>query len=385
MRRNCATVIGAQIFRKADVSRLSVYIKLRCRGFVRGLATGVPSPETSDAKHDRGGHPPQARVEPVKMPALSPSPLVSIIIPCWNGEDVVGDAIESALGQTYQRVEVIVVDDGSTDASRDVIHSYGDRVRWETGPNRGGCAARNRGLHLAKGDLIQFLDADDVLLPEKLARMVPVALAHGPNAMTICDWETHKLSGRIQRSTEISDYTGEDSVVFCLGKRLPTESPLHWRMNLDRVAGFDESLPCCQEFDLHLRMAILGLKLVSVPEVLLVVRRRLNSVSADGLKVIKQHPIVFGKVLGLAQAAGTFDEERREALAYAYAKDARHLVRFHDQPDLAREYYALAESIKPGAALRAFGNFWTRSIAHVVGPIRTERLIARVRPVRVES
>ena len=95
------------------------------------------------------------------------SPLTSVVIPCYNAEGYVGEAIESALNQTYRPVEVIVIDDGSTDGSLDVIRSFGDRIRYESGPNRGPSAARNRGVQLARGELIQFLDADDVLHPEK--------------------------------------------------------------------------------------------------------------------------------------------------------------------------------------------------------------------------
>ena len=79
-------------------------------------------------------------------------PLVSIIIPCYNAEKYVGEAIESALAQTYPNKEVIVIDDGSTDGSLQVIKSFGHRIRWETGPNRGGSAARNRGIELARGE-----------------------------------------------------------------------------------------------------------------------------------------------------------------------------------------------------------------------------------------
>src|SRR5438309_6069595 len=96
--------------------------------------------------------------------------LVSILIPCRNAERWVGQAIESALGQTWPEKEVIVVDDGSTDSSLSIIKSFGDRIRWETGPNRGGNAARNRLLELASGDWLQYLDADDYLLSDKVAR-----------------------------------------------------------------------------------------------------------------------------------------------------------------------------------------------------------------------
>src|SRR3954463_8415699 len=100
------------------------------------------------------------------------SPLVSIIIPCFNAERYVGDAIRSALAQTYDSIEVIVIDDGSTDGSLKVIKSFGDAVRIESQPNAGACAARNHGIDLARGEYVQFLDADDLLHPEKIARQM---------------------------------------------------------------------------------------------------------------------------------------------------------------------------------------------------------------------
>ena len=88
---------------------------------------------------------------------------VTVVIPCYNAELWVGRAIKSVLDQQGVTVEVIVVDDGSTDGSLEVIQSFGDRIRWETGPNRGACAARNRGLELATARYALFLDADDYL------------------------------------------------------------------------------------------------------------------------------------------------------------------------------------------------------------------------------
>src|SRR5260370_4039681 len=96
--------------------------------------------------------------------------LISILIQYLNAERWVGQAVESALGQTWAEKEVIVVDDGSQDGSLDVIKSFGGRIRWETGPNRGGNVARNRLLELARGEWLQYLDADDYLLPLKIER-----------------------------------------------------------------------------------------------------------------------------------------------------------------------------------------------------------------------
>ena len=92
--------------------------------------------------------------------------LVSIVIPCYNSEVYVSESIESAINQTYKNCEVIVVNDGSTDSSLQIINSYRDRIKIIDQANQGGCSARNRGLDFACGEFVQFLDADDILSPE---------------------------------------------------------------------------------------------------------------------------------------------------------------------------------------------------------------------------
>lgn len=110
---------------------------------------------------------------PPVSPANVNEPLVSVIIPAWNAGATLAATLESALGQTWPSLEVIVVDDGSTDDTRDVARRFGDAgVRVYTQENAGAAAARNRGLHRAEGELIQFLDADDLLDPEKILLQV---------------------------------------------------------------------------------------------------------------------------------------------------------------------------------------------------------------------
>ena len=101
-----------------------------------------------------------------------PRPLVSIIIPTRNREALVATAIDSVLNQTQQDFELIVVDDGSTDATQEVLRAYGNRIACLRIDHAGPSAARNRGIAAAQADLIAFLDSDDLWLPRKLERQL---------------------------------------------------------------------------------------------------------------------------------------------------------------------------------------------------------------------
>ena len=113
---------------------------------------------------------------------------VSVIIPCYNAERWLSEAIDSCLAQSYQPVEVIVVDDGSTDDSLKIIKSYGDLITYRTGPNKGGNYARNLGFSLSKGSYIQFLDADDYLRPRKLEKQIQYLEETGADVV-YGDWQ----------------------------------------------------------------------------------------------------------------------------------------------------------------------------------------------------
>jgi glycosyltransferase involved in cell wall biosynthesis len=103
---------------------------------------------------------------------------VSCVVPVCNGERFLGEALDSILAQTHLPTELIVVDDGSTDRSQEIAESYGDRVVLLRQPNRGPAAARNRGIRAARGELLAFLDADDLWHPAKLDRQVAFLRAH---------------------------------------------------------------------------------------------------------------------------------------------------------------------------------------------------------------
>jgi glycosyltransferase involved in cell wall biosynthesis len=98
--------------------------------------------------------------------------LISCIVPVYNGERYLGETLDSIFAQTYQPLEIIVVDDGSTDGTATVAASYGQRVRYLCQTNQGKAAARNRGFGAAQSEFIAFIDADDLWHPEKLTRQI---------------------------------------------------------------------------------------------------------------------------------------------------------------------------------------------------------------------
>lgn len=203
--------------------------------------------------------------------------LVSIIVPCYNSETWIAEAIRSALDQTWETKEIVVIDDGSTDGSLSVIKSFGNSIRWETGPNRGGCAARNRGIELAQGDYIQFLDSDDALMPDCIeGKMVMDRGADERACSGVELWAE-------ESSRDMVDYWNWPvyDLEFIIKKGAPsTLAPLHLRKDLAAIGGFREDLRCAQEYDLHLRMAAyLGIRFVSNGMIGAKIRRRGQSVS----------------------------------------------------------------------------------------------------------
>jgi glycosyltransferase involved in cell wall biosynthesis len=115
--------------------------------------------------------------------------LVSIIVPCHNATRWLAETLESALAQTWPHREILVIDDGSRDDSAAVADRFASRgVRVLTQPNRGAAAARNAGLRQARGDYVQFLDADDLLAPDKLERQVRLLRERGDDCIATCAW-----------------------------------------------------------------------------------------------------------------------------------------------------------------------------------------------------
>jgi glycosyltransferase involved in cell wall biosynthesis len=184
---------------------------------------------------------------------------VSILIPCFNAERWIGQAIESALGQTWPDKEVLVVDDGSTDGSLAVIRRYEGRIQWETVSHQGGNAARNRLLERASGSWLQYLDADDYLLADKVAPQAEFVAAHPDVDVVFGPVTLEHWSEDGSRLEALPIPEPHDHWVLLARWQLPqTGAPLWKKQAIVDVGGWKIDQASCQEHELYLRLLMAG-------------------------------------------------------------------------------------------------------------------------------
>jgi glycosyltransferase involved in cell wall biosynthesis len=253
-----------------------------------------------------------------------PSPLISVVIPVYNGEGFVADAINSVLAQEGVEFELIVVDDGSTDATPAMLSRYGGAIAVHRQRNSGESAARNAALPHVRGELVLFLDADDLLPTDYLNRFAAVACEAPAIEVFHCGW----------RGVSYEDgaplYAQEEPLPIDVDPfhELPTlgmphiDSLLVRRSALARVGGFDPNLRVQADWDFCLRLAASGARFRGVPGNVAVVRRRPDSVSgsrrrdlaAVGLAVLERHLRGHARCPACARAEAGLREWQRAAL-----------------------------------------------------------------------
>lgn len=277
---------------------------------------------------------------------------VSAIIPTYNRRDLVIRAIESVLAQTRSVEEIVVIDDGSTDGTGDVLRErYGGRIRYVYQPNAGVSAARNHGMSIAQGRYFALLDSDDEWLPKKTARQIEWMEAHPDFGMVLCDVE------RIDAQRRVIDIFHRREVIREDGWALrwiihnpalaPASAVLRREVFAD-IGGFDESLRTAEDIDFHLRIAH---------------RWRIGVIEAPLVRAMRGHD-------GLSAESSTYDDyvrvveravehardkvdaaELDRALAATYARNARGLLiqkRWREGCRMAAQAWRLT----PDAALR---------------------------------
>lgn len=190
-------------------------------------------------------------------------PLVSVIIPTYNSAAYLPSALDTVLAQNYPNTEIIVIDDGSTDNTTDVLRPYQAKIRTVTQKNAGSAAARNRGIAEAAGALIVFLDADDLLLPGKLHAQAARFMADDAPDMVHSGWLLIDEAGQqIGEKRPWRDAPVLDVESWLRVKPVKLGAIMVQRSWLQKVGGFDPALRQSQDSDLLLRLALAGCRAV---------------------------------------------------------------------------------------------------------------------------
>ena len=199
---------------------------------------------------------------------LMSQPLISVIIPVYNGETFIGAAIESILRQEYPNLEIIVVNDGSTDGTTDVLKPFESKIEIIAKPNQGQAAARNVGIKHASGSIIGFLDADDLWSHHHIDVLLPPLLAD--DALMISRGQTRFIKSLDDRATQIT----EKIFAFAL-----VGAALFRRAVFDRIGFFDETMKQGEDLDWNIRFAESGLLETQTDETVLFYRRHADNIT----------------------------------------------------------------------------------------------------------
>lgn len=241
---------------------------------------------------------------------------VSIIIPVFNGENYLKQAIDSALSQTYPDVEVIVVDDGSTDGTAHICRSYGDSIRYFYKENGGVASAVNFGIRKMRGEYFSWLSHDDIYHPDKIEKQIK-ALECSSDKTTIVHGNFNITNEKYHGVTCVRNdvtYTKErmeNSVFPVLLTAIHGCVPLIHRSHFERAGVFDESLPLTQDYDFFFRV-MRGTRSVFLPEPLVDVRLHKmagRNTSPDFERACARQYIYFAKNLSLSEIREMFGDE----------------------------------------------------------------------------
>jgi glycosyltransferase involved in cell wall biosynthesis len=192
------------------------------------------------------------------------APLISCIVPVFNGERFLGEALDSILAQTHRPREIIVVDDGSTDRTPEVAALYRGRITYVRQANRGSAAAKNRGLGLARGQLVAFLDADDRWHPEKLARQRRRLLAHPDLSLCFTRFQNFWMP---ELADEAKRY--QDGPLSAPSSAWSISTLLAPRALFDRLGPFQDGLRGNENMLWFFRAAGAGATIEVMPDVLM--------------------------------------------------------------------------------------------------------------------
>ena len=204
------------------------------------------------------------------------TPLVSIVIPAYNQADYLDEAIRSVLAQDYPHIEIILLDDGSTDGTRNILVQYASRFFCETHQNMGQAKTLNKGWSMSKGAYLSYLAADDFLLPDAVRKSVEKLFTHPEVVLTYCDFNIVNSQSRVLRRKYAPEFSYADLALRMICQPGPG---VFFRRNAFLRAGFwNESLRQTPDYEYWLRLGLEG-RFERIPEVLAAYRVHAQSQS----------------------------------------------------------------------------------------------------------
>ncbi|GAB5561865.1 MAG: hypothetical protein SynsKO_35120 [Synoicihabitans sp.] len=192
---------------------------------------------------------------------INPKPLVSVVIPLFNGARFIGEALQSVLNQDYPNLEILVIDDGSTDSGAEIVHRF-EGVKYHRQENSGNAVARNRGVALAKGDFIAHLDQDDLWRREKISRQMALLSSRGDASIAICRAELLLEEGMTLPPAYAEGLYQNPWPAYLTGALLAK------REAYAKVGAFDPEFRAGNDSDWFFRATDLGMEILISPETL---------------------------------------------------------------------------------------------------------------------
>ncbi len=274
---------------------------------------------------------------------MSDKPLVSIITAAYNRADLIEETIESVLGQDYDGpIEYIVIDDGSSDNTLEIIKRYADRIRWDAHPNQGESYTVNKGFKMATGEIIGVVSSDDPLLPNAVRRLVETLTAD-PNLLVVYpDWNQIDLEGKVVEHVETLDYNYLEMISqhVCI----PGPAAFFRRSVVERLEGRDQQFRYVADYDFWLRAGLLG-PFARVPETLANFRVHPGSSTLKhrGERMALEHVRLLEKIYSLPNLPPEVLQVRREAFINAY----HHAAELSDSAKMKRKMLTRALMCSP--------------------------------------
>jgi glycosyltransferase involved in cell wall biosynthesis len=267
---------------------------------------------------------------------------VSVIIPCYNVEKYIDECIHSVLTQTHQDVEIICVNDGSTDNTLSILNkhqsNHPDKIKVLSFNNQGAPASRNRGLGISTGDYIQFLDADDVIHPQKFEKQLA---GFKKNTDVV-------VSDRVQKNEALTktlhtyyfDEIEKNPLETAIKRVITTCNPLYKKKVVVELGGYNERLKSAQDWEFHIKLVIAGYTIQYIPGIYFINRKVPGSISSDWIKVSIQAAEIITRLKSKLLESRWMNESIRQYIAQLYTDAA---VYSSDTAQARRYVYELKE------------------------------------------